>query len=336
MIGEVERLLDQRIDIYALPLAAAAARMRQHAGDDAVGAPAVFRDLLEIAGQHSDDLVDLGALVFVERRHRRFHRLLQFVEQVDREAGEVVDEVERVFDFVGDAGGQLTERRHLLGVQEARLRRLQLLQCALGGVARRADLLLRALAFGDVAVDRHETAARYGIAAYLDNAPVGPRALEAQLLISLSKAAAEFRRDALGAEFAALGEEVDVVGIARPLRQQRVGQIEDPLEIQVPRRKVLLAVEHRHTVAHIVERDAQLGLALADLLQQPSIVHRDDRLRGEILQQRDLFIGKLPDLAATGADKAEQRLFLAQRDVKNATHAGACDEVVCPRHVDLR
>src|SRR4029077_6342888 len=99
------------------------------------------------------------------------------------------------------------------------LRRLQFLQCALGGVARRVDLQFRALALGDVAVNRHETAARYRVAAYLDNAPVGPRALEAQLLVGRFEPSADFRRDALGAEFAALGQEADVVGVARPLYQ---------------------------------------------------------------------------------------------------------------------
>jgi hypothetical protein len=160
----------------------------------------------------------------------------------------------------------LAECRHLLGVQQARLRRLQFLQRFFGGVARRADLGLGALALGDVAVDRDEPAARYRIAAYLDNAPVGPRALEAQLLVGRFEPSAQFRRDALGAEFAALGKKADVVGIARPLDQQRVGQVEDPLEIEVPRREVLLAVEHRHTVAHVVEGDPQLGLALADFV----------------------------------------------------------------------
>ena len=52
VIGEIERLLDQRVEIDALPIAAAAARMRQHALDDIVGALAVFDDPLEIAGQH--------------------------------------------------------------------------------------------------------------------------------------------------------------------------------------------------------------------------------------------------------------------------------------------
>src|SRR5207245_10379128 len=128
---------------------------------------------------------------------------------------------------------------------------------------RGADLLLGALAFGDVAVDRHETAARYRIAAYLDNAPIGPRALEAQLLVSRFEPPAEFRRDALGTEFATFGEEADVVGISRTLGQERVGQIEDSLEIEVPCREALFTVEHRHTVAHIVECDAHLSLALA-------------------------------------------------------------------------
>ena len=237
---------------------------------------------VEIAGQHRDDFVDIGAFVLGQPGDRRRGGLLQLVEQFDRETGEVVDEVERVLDLVGDTRGQLPECRHLLSVQQAGLRRLQFLQCAFGGVARRADLLLDVLAFGDVAVDRDETAARYRIAAYLDNPPVGPRALEAQLLVGRFEPSAEFRRDALDAEFAALGEVADVVGIARPPHQQRVGQFEDALEIQVPRGEPLVAVKHRDTVAHIVEGHAQLGLALADLVQQPCIVHGDHGLAREI------------------------------------------------------
>ena len=70
--------------------------MLEHALDDAVGAPAVLGDLFEIAGQHLDDLVDIGALVVVERGQGGCGGLLQLLEQFDREAGEVVDEVERV------------------------------------------------------------------------------------------------------------------------------------------------------------------------------------------------------------------------------------------------
>ena len=75
-------------------------------------------------------------------------------------------------------GGQLAECRHLLGVEQAGLRRLQFLQRALGGVARRADLGLGALALGDVAVDQHDPAARHRVAAHLDDPAVRARPLE--------------------------------------------------------------------------------------------------------------------------------------------------------------
>ena len=37
---------------------------------------------------------------------------------------------------------------------------------------------------------------------------------------------------------------------------------------------------------------------LARLGDQPRVLHRDDRLRGEVLQQRDLLVGEGPDLLA--------------------------------------
>ena len=40
----------------------------------------------------------------------------QLVEKVSRQLGEVVDEVQRVLDLVGDAGGELAQRRELLGL----------------------------------------------------------------------------------------------------------------------------------------------------------------------------------------------------------------------------
>ena len=83
--------------------------MFQHAFDDVVGALAVLGDFLEVAGQHLHRLIDLGARVSAECRDCRCRGLLQLVEQFDRQAGEIVDEVERVLDLVGDAGGQLTQ-----------------------------------------------------------------------------------------------------------------------------------------------------------------------------------------------------------------------------------
>ena len=79
-------------------------------------------------------------------------------------------------------------------------------------------------------------------------------------------------------------EVADKIADARPLSQQRIGKFENLLEIQVPRGEPQLAVEHRNAIAHIVKGDAQLSLALPDLVQQPGIVHRDHRLRRKALQ----------------------------------------------------
>ena len=73
----------------------------------------VLSDLFEIAGQHVDRLVDFGAGVFAECGDAGIGGFLQLVQKLDREAGKVVDEVERVFDLVGDAGGQLTDDLNL-------------------------------------------------------------------------------------------------------------------------------------------------------------------------------------------------------------------------------
>jgi hypothetical protein len=54
---------------------------------------------------------------------------------------------------MGDAGGQLPERGHLLGLDEARLGRLQVAIGGFGGIPRGMDLGLCALPLGDVAVD---------------------------------------------------------------------------------------------------------------------------------------------------------------------------------------
>ena len=55
-------------------------------------------------------------------------RLPQFVDEFDRDGREIVDEIERVLDFVGDAGGQLAERGELLRLHQPVLRGPQILQ----------------------------------------------------------------------------------------------------------------------------------------------------------------------------------------------------------------
>jgi hypothetical protein len=51
----------------------------QHALDDAIGAPAVFGNFLEIAGKHVDRFVDLDALVLAEEGESRRGGLLQLL-----------------------------------------------------------------------------------------------------------------------------------------------------------------------------------------------------------------------------------------------------------------
>ena len=50
----------------------------------------------------------------------------------------------------------------------------------------------------------------------------------------------------------------------------------------------------------------------AQFAEQPRVLHRDDRLGGEVLQQRDLLVGERPHLLAVDCDDAEQRIILAQ------------------------
>ncbi len=96
--------------------------MQQHILHDAVGAPAVLGDLLQIALQRRGQFVDLGAKPVSHGEPVRRHRLVQFVQQIDRQLGKIVDEVERVLDLVRDAGGELTERGHLLRLHQPILR----------------------------------------------------------------------------------------------------------------------------------------------------------------------------------------------------------------------
>jgi hypothetical protein len=118
------------------------------------------------------------------------------------------------------------------------------------------------------------------------------------------------------AVFAMRCEVANVVAKARPRGQQSVGQIEHLLEIAVPRREPLLGVKHRHTVAHVVKGDAQLGLPLADLAEQPRILDRDDRLVGKGAHQLYLPLGERLDPLVVKRDNADRLALVQQRHPK--------------------
>ena len=94
------------------------------------GSLAVLHHLVEIA---SKQLHQLRRLLHVLRH--RADRSFQLVDELDRERGEIVDEVQRVLDFMGNAGSQLTERGKLFGLDQALLRGFQLIKrlCKLPG-----------------------------------------------------------------------------------------------------------------------------------------------------------------------------------------------------------
>jgi hypothetical protein len=83
MIGKVQRLIDQSIEIHRSTLAGASARMFQHAPHDAVGTSAVFVDLTQIAGERACKLIDLAATSLVQQRKTGCGRLLQFIQEID-------------------------------------------------------------------------------------------------------------------------------------------------------------------------------------------------------------------------------------------------------------
>ena len=101
-------------------------------------------------------------------------------------------------------------------------------------------------------------------------------------------------------------------------------------------------VEHRREIAGRGIDDLQYlggrGLllqCLARLGQEPRVLHRDDRLRREILEQRDLFLGERSDLSRAATIMPRKRIIPAQRHVEDAARAGRDGG---PRHgvVDLR
>src|SRR3984885_13783270 len=83
VIGEIERLVDQGVEIDAFQTTAAAAGMSQHAFDDIVSALAMLNDPLEVADQHFACLIDFAALSLVERRKSWRGGLVQLAQQAN-------------------------------------------------------------------------------------------------------------------------------------------------------------------------------------------------------------------------------------------------------------
>ena len=116
----------------------------------------------------------------------------------------------------------------------------------------------------------------------------------------------------VGRVLAALGEIAEIIGIARTLGEEGVGQIEDLLKIAVPCDKARVGAKHRNAIAHIIEGNAQFGLAIAQLIEKPGILNRDHRLIGEGGQELDFLVGEWIGAASTNGKHANQRVFAQQ------------------------
>src|SRR5215831_16163278 len=210
-------------------------------------------------------------------------------------------------------------------MNQARLRCLQIAQRGLGGVSCGADRLLGPFALGDVGVDQHEAAARHRAAANFNDAPVRSGALEAQFPVGVLKTPVQFPFDVVGPELAAFDKNANIFDIGRAFCDHLIGQVQDRLEIAVPRNKARVSAKHRNTVAHIVEGDTQLRLSVAQFLEQPRILDRDHRLIGEAGGQLDLFFRKGFDARAANDENADERVLAKKR---NAEDRAGADELL--------
>src|ERR1700732_725014 len=82
-------------------------------------------------------------------------------------------------------------------------------------------------------------------------------------------------------------------------------------------------------------RDPRLQLAvpagnllgtLAQFAQQPRVLDRDNRLRGEVLQQRDLLVRKRPHFLPKDIDEADNRPVLAHRHIQAGPRTAEIDQ----------
>jgi hypothetical protein len=111
-----------------------------------------------------------------------------------------------------------------------------------------------------------------------------------------------------------IGEEVSIVRLAQPHRL-----FDDRVEYryEVPGRRI-------DDLQYLSSRGL-LFQSLAGLGQQPRVLHRDDRLRREILQQRDLLIGERPHFLTECGNGAEDRTVSAKRDDQHTAHTAKID-----------
>ena len=145
MVGELRILIEQQVDVDGLRVARVLPRVREHPLDDAVGPASVFPNLRHIHFEVAEHLLDELAIQLRLSLGDLRKLLLQFLDQFLRENREVVHEVERIADLVGDPRREGAERRQLLLRDDLLLRALEIVERLLERLVLRLDLLRQLL-----------------------------------------------------------------------------------------------------------------------------------------------------------------------------------------------
>src|SRR3954454_22336045 len=140
------------------------------------------------------------------------------------------------------------------------------------------------------------------------------------------EAATEFHVGASDIKFAPLRQDAEVFSITRTLSQEIYGKVSNLLEITIPRSQSQVFVEHRHPIGHVVEGNPQFGLTLANFIQQACVFHRDDRLCGEVLEQRNLLFGERTDFLPVNVNCPKNLPISLQWHIKRCTSAAEIDD----------
>src|SRR5580704_15577311 len=100
--------------------------MQEHILDDRIGALAVLYNLGEVAVDGADQFVRLAVGRLVDGAP--LDRLGELADELARQGREIVDEIERVLDFMRDARRELAEGGELLRLDQAVLRLAQIVE----------------------------------------------------------------------------------------------------------------------------------------------------------------------------------------------------------------
>ena len=95
------------------------------------------------------------------------------------------------------------------------------------------------------------------------------------------------------------------------LRDDQLGKLRCQKPLQPPNAPQFLNLFRDPRFETAVQFRYLIG-ALTQFIQQPGVLHRDDRLRREVLQQRNLLVGEGANLDPTSGDDTEEGTIATQ------------------------